>query len=67
MMTSCRPQRTISLALKCIVVFVLLPASLMAEPIPLKRVVELALSHATVGAIATADEATHGRRIPRTA
>ena len=56
MMTWCRPQRTIWLALKYIVAFVLLPASLMAEPISLKRVVELALSHATAGAIAAADE-----------
>lgn len=35
---------------------VLLPASLAAETIPFKRVVELALSHATGGAIAAADE-----------
>ncbi len=35
---------------------VLVPISLQAEPVPLKRVVELALSHATAGAIATADE-----------
>ena len=35
---------------------VLLPASMLAEPIPLRRVVELALSHATGGAIAAADE-----------
>jgi outer membrane protein TolC len=34
----------------------LLPASLVAEPVPLKRVVELALSHATGAAIAAADE-----------
>lgn len=34
----------------------LLPTSLLAEPIPLKRIVELAVSHATAGAIATADE-----------
>ena len=32
------------------------PTSLPAEPIPLKRIVELALSHATAGAIAAADE-----------
>lgn len=32
------------------------PTSLLAEPIPLKRVVELALAHATAGAIAAADE-----------
>lgn len=35
---------------------VLLPHSLRAEPVSLKRVVELALSHATGGAIAAADE-----------
>jgi outer membrane protein TolC len=35
---------------------VLLPASTLAEPIPLRRIVELALSHATGGAIAAADE-----------
>ncbi|HLV86163.1 MAG TPA: TolC family protein [Candidatus Sulfotelmatobacter sp.] len=33
-----------------------IPLSLMAEPVPLKRVVELALSHATGAAIAAADE-----------
>jgi outer membrane protein TolC len=36
--------------------FVLIPASLLAEPVSLKRVVELALSHATGVAIASADE-----------
>jgi outer membrane protein TolC len=36
--------------------FVLLPASLLAEPVPLRRVVELALSHATGAGIAAADE-----------
>ncbi len=35
---------------------VLVPASLLAESVPLKRVVELALSHATGAAIAAADE-----------
>ena len=35
---------------------VLLPTSILAEPIPLKRVVELALSHATGIAIAAADQ-----------
>lgn len=37
-------------------VFLLLPASLLADQIPLKRVVELALAHATGTAIAAADE-----------
>lgn len=35
---------------------VLIPASLVAEPVPLKRVVELALSHATGPAVSTANE-----------
>jgi len=35
---------------------ILIPASLLAEPIPLKRVVELALTHATGAAIVVADE-----------
>ena len=39
-----------------IAVIFLLPKSLPAEPVPLKRVVELALSHATAGGVATADE-----------
>jgi len=34
----------------------LLPNSLLAEPVPLKRVVELALSHATSAGVAAADE-----------
>jgi outer membrane protein len=34
----------------------LVPASLLAEPVPLKRVVELALAHGTGAAIAAADE-----------
>jgi outer membrane protein TolC len=39
-----------------ILALVLIPASLMAEPIPLKRVVELALTHATGLAVTGADE-----------
>jgi outer membrane protein TolC len=42
---------------KWIVAIVLLPASLLAEPVSLKRVVELALTHATGAAITAADEA----------
>ncbi len=42
---------------KWILAVLLLPASLVAEPVSLKRVVELALSHATGAAIAAADEA----------
>lgn len=41
---------------KSLLAMFLLPASLLAEPIPLKRIVELALSHATAAAIAAADE-----------
>jgi outer membrane protein TolC len=36
---------------------ILLPASLLAEPVSLKRVVELALTHATGAAITAADQA----------
>jgi len=43
-------------AAKWILAVLLLPASLLAEPVPLKRVVELALTHATGAAIADADE-----------
>jgi outer membrane protein TolC len=39
-----------------ILAVVFIPASLLAEPVPLKRVVQLALTHATGGAIAAADE-----------
>jgi len=41
---------------KWILALLLLPASLLAEPVPLKRVVELALTHAAGAAIAAADE-----------
>ncbi|HTS37955.1 MAG TPA: TolC family protein [Candidatus Solibacter sp.] len=43
-------------ACRWILTALLLPTSLLAEPIPLKRVVELALGHATGAAIAAADE-----------
>lgn len=39
-----------------IVAILVLPSSLLAEPVPLKRVVELALTHATGTAIAAADQ-----------
>src|SRR5713226_3313417 len=52
MKTSCRAARTT----KWILAVVLLPSSLLAEPVSLKRVVELALAHATGAAIAAADE-----------
>jgi outer membrane protein TolC len=52
MKNPCRgAQRTI-----WIVMALLVPASLLAEPVPLKRVVELALAHSTGTAIAAADE-----------
>jgi outer membrane protein TolC len=41
---------------KWILAVLLLPNSLLAETVPLKRVVELALTHATGAAIAAADE-----------
>jgi outer membrane protein TolC len=52
MKTSCRAARTT----KWILAVSLLPTSLLAEPISLKRVVELALTHATGAAIAAADQ-----------
>src|SRR5579864_4186177 len=39
-----------------ILVLLLFPSSLLADQIPLKRVVQLALAHATGAAIAAADE-----------
>jgi len=56
MKTSCRPHKIGSLSWKYILTIVLVPTTLLAEPISLKRIVELAVSHATAGAIATADE-----------
>jgi outer membrane protein TolC len=50
MKTQCRS------ALTLIVSLILFPSALSAEPIPLKRIVELALSHATGAALAVADE-----------
>jgi len=52
MKTPCRN----ALTLKSILAILLLPGSLLAEPVPLKRVVELALAHATGAGIAAADE-----------
>ena len=52
-------MKTSRRALHCaswILAIALVPTSLLADPVPLKRVVELALSHATGAAIATADE-----------
>ncbi len=52
MKTSCRGAHTA----KWILAVALLPNSLLAEPVSLKRVVELALAHATGAAITAADE-----------
>jgi outer membrane protein TolC len=49
--------KTSPCAAKWIVAIVLLPTSLLAESVSLKRVVELALTHATGAAITAADEA----------
>jgi outer membrane protein TolC len=46
----------ISILTISILTALLLPAALLAEPVPLKRIVELALTHATGAAIAAADE-----------
>jgi outer membrane protein TolC len=51
-----KPSRRGVLCFFVSLVITLLPNSLSAEPVSLKRVVELALSHATGGAIAAADE-----------
>lgn len=52
MKTWCRS----ALALRCLLAFSLIPTSLLAEPVTLKRVVELALSHATGSAMSAADQ-----------
>jgi len=52
MKTSCRGAHPA----KWILAIALIPSSLLAEPVSLKRVVELALTHATGAAIAAADE-----------
>ena len=52
MKTSCRRVFT----LRWILPLVFVSSSLFAEPVPLKRIVELALGHATGAAIAAADE-----------
>ncbi len=51
MKTLCRSAHVAMLGLAVFLV----PSSLMGEPIPLKRVIELALTHATATAIAEAD------------
>src|SRR5947209_11237901 len=52
MKTSCRGAQPA----KWILAVLLIPTSLLAETVPLKRVVELALIHATGAAITAADE-----------
>jgi outer membrane protein TolC len=52
MKTSCLAAHTV----KWILAVVLVPSSLLAEPVSFKRVVELALAHATSAAISAADE-----------
>jgi outer membrane protein TolC len=52
MKTSCRAANIT----KWTLAFLLFPASLLAEPVSLKHVVELALAHATGAAITAADE-----------
>ena len=52
MKTLCRGAH----AARWILTVFLLPSCLLAEPVPLKRVVELALTHATAAGIAAADE-----------
>ncbi|HKU26722.1 MAG TPA: TolC family protein [Candidatus Sulfotelmatobacter sp.] len=52
MKTKCHPALILILSL----VSLLFPYGASAEPIPLKRIVELALSHATAGAISAAEE-----------
>src|ERR1700719_4066057 len=51
-----KTSRRAAHSVKWILAVVLLPGSLLAEPVSLKRVVELALTHATGAAIASADE-----------
>ena len=51
-----KPSSRGALILLWTLAIVFTPASLLAEPVPLRRVVELALSHATGSGIAAADE-----------
>jgi outer membrane protein TolC len=51
-----KTQCSAGFAAKWILAVLLLPASLLGESVPLKRVVELALTHATGAAIAAADQ-----------
>lgn len=53
MKTWCRSALILLLSL---VMFLLWPAGLSAEAVPLKHIVELALSHASAGAVAAAEE-----------
>lgn len=49
----CAPAAVVLVLLSLLL---LLPTSVLAEPVPLRRMVDLALKHATATAIATADE-----------
>ena len=49
-------RHSMKISIFAVLAVILIPASLPAEPVPLRRVVELALSHATGAAIAAADE-----------
>lgn len=51
-----KTSRRSLLSAKWLLAVLLLPTSLVAGPVTLKRVVELALAHATAGSIARADE-----------
>jgi outer membrane protein TolC len=51
-----KPLSRGALAFTSLLAILFLPPCLLAEPIPLKRIVKLALSHATAGAIAAADQ-----------
>lgn len=51
-----KPSSRGAFLISCVLAIFLLPGFLLAEPVPFKRVIELALSHATATAIASADE-----------
>ena len=51
-----KPSRRGAFLLSIALAIILLPVSLLAQPIPFQRVIELALTHATATAIASADE-----------
>lgn len=56
-MNDCKCHRTCFAGRSTLLFLIwLIPTTLLAEPLPLKRAVELALSHSTTSAIAVADE-----------